>query len=288
MDPPRYREMLIGTARQISPRWSMRLYGRYKKGDRFWEDTNNNARQAFAPPPGISTDLYIADLTQRLAQIGSGSSYVIAELDGAFTDYKEGTVETDFHGKKLTAHMSYTYSRYYGNFDQDNSTQAASNDANIFIGSSNIGDGAGHQLWNFKLGRLAADRPHSAKLFGSYELPWQGSVGFYAMAQSGQPWEAMDYHVYIPLVGTSTSDTNRYAETAGSRRTNPHAQLDLNYTQRYRLQRNYQVELRFDVFNVFNEQAGYNPQPSLNSSQFGLPQSFYDPRRAQLAVRLIF
>ena len=37
---------------------------------------------------------------------------------------------------------------------------ASGNDANIFIGSSNIGDGAGRQLWNFKDGTLRGDRPH--------------------------------------------------------------------------------------------------------------------------------
>jgi hypothetical protein len=288
MDPPRYREVLAGTSRQLSNQWSLRLYGRYKKGDRFWEDTNNNARVAFAPPPGIPQALYIPDLTAKLAQIGSGSTFVIAPLDGAFTTYHEGTIETDFHGRKLTARMSYTWSKYYGNFDQDNSTTAATNDSNIFIGSSNIGDDAGRQMWDRKLGRLHGDRPHSVKLFGSYELPWQASVGLFAVAQSGQAWEATDYHVYIPLVGTSTVDTNRYAENAGSRRTAPHAQLDINYTQRYHLQRSYSVELRVDLFNVFNSQTGYNPTPSLNSSLFGLPQTFYDPRRGQIAVRFNF
>ena len=51
---------------------------------------------------------------------------------------------------------SYTWSHYYGNFDQDNST--AANDANVFIGSSFIGDGAGRQLWDIKDGDLRGDR----------------------------------------------------------------------------------------------------------------------------------
>ena len=61
----------------------MRLYVRYRECSHFWEDTNNNARVAFAPPSGIKQELYIPDLSAKLAQIGSGSSYVIAELDGS-------------------------------------------------------------------------------------------------------------------------------------------------------------------------------------------------------------
>jgi hypothetical protein len=290
MDPPRYREVMVGTSRQLSNSWSTRVYFRYKKGDHFWEDTNNNSRQAFAPPAGIPTDLYIPDLAAKLTQIGSGgngNSYVIAELDGAFTRYKEVTAEMDYHGKKLTARMSYTWSRYFGNFDQDGTSTASDNDANRFIGSSNIGDGAGRQLWDNKLGLLHGDRPNSAKLFGSYQLPWQASIGLFAVAQSGQIWEATDSNVYRALT-SSTSDTIRYAEPAGSRRTAPHAQVDINYTQRYKLDRNYSVEIAFDVFNVLNTQTGYNPQPSKNSSLFGLPQSLYDPLRTQLVVRLLF
>ena len=50
------------------------LYGRYREGSHFWEDTNNNARVAFKPPAGIPRELYIPDLAAQLAQIGSGST----------------------------------------------------------------------------------------------------------------------------------------------------------------------------------------------------------------------
>ena len=56
------------------------------------------------------------------------------------------------------------------------------------------------------------------KIYGYYLLPWNATVGAYAIAQSGQPWEVHSYEPYIALT-TSTSDTNRYAEKAGSRRT---------------------------------------------------------------------
>ena len=85
MTPRTIDEFMAGTARQINPNWSGRLYARYREGSHFWEDTNNNARIAFDPPAGIPRELYIPDLTAQLAQIGSGSSYVIAQPDGAYT-----------------------------------------------------------------------------------------------------------------------------------------------------------------------------------------------------------
>ena len=78
---------------------------------------------AFNPPAGIPRELYIPDLAARLAQIGSGSTYVIAELDGAYTKYYEATLESEWRGAKTFVRGSYTWSHYYGNFDQDNSTR---------------------------------------------------------------------------------------------------------------------------------------------------------------------
>ncbi len=286
LTPRRVDEFLVGTARQFSNQWSARLYGRYREGSHFWEDTNNNARVAFNPPAGISRELYIPDLTAKLNQIGSGSTYVITELDGAYTKYYEATLESEWRGERTFARGSYTWSHYYGNFDQDNSTTG--NDDNIFIGSSNIADGAGRQLWDMKDGDLRGDRRHMLKVYGFYALEWNATVGAFAIAQSGQPWEAWNYRVYVPLVGTSTSDTNRYAEPAGSRRTDPHWQLDLNYTQNFQLSERLTLQLAGDLFNVFDNQTGYNPQPSANSSVFGEPRNYFDPRRFQLAARLRF
>ena len=286
MTPRTFDEYLVGTAQQLSDRWSARLYGRYRKGSHFWEDTNNNARVAYNPPSGIPRELYIPDLSERLAQIGSGSSYVIAELDGAFTKYYEATLETEWRGQQTFVRGSYTWSHYYGNFDQDNSS--IGNDDNIFIGSSNIGDSAGRQLWDNKYGDLRGDRRHLLKIYGFQTLSWNATVGAFAIAQSGQPWEAWNYQLYVPLVGTSTSDTNRYAEPAGSRTTDPHWQLDLNYTQNFRVAGRLNLQIAGDLFNVFDKQTGYDPQPSVHNSAFGEPRKYFDPRRFQVAARLRF
>jgi hypothetical protein len=285
MTPRGIDEFLVGTARQLAPRWTARLYGRYRKGSHFWEDTNNTARVAYDPPAGIPRELYIPNLNDMRDQIGSGSSYVIAELDGAYTKYYEATLETEWRDDQTFVNASYTWSHYYGNFDQDNST--TDNDANIFIGSSFIGDGAGRQLWNFRDGDLRGDRPHLLKLMGYRQLPWRGSFGFYLVFQSGQPWETWSYEPYRDYT-SSTSDTSRYAEPAGSRRSDSHFQVDLNYTQNIRLGERYTLQIRGDLFNVFNSQTGYDIDPKFHDALYGQPRSYYDPRRFQLMARFQF
>ncbi|HSP15834.1 MAG TPA: carboxypeptidase regulatory-like domain-containing protein [Thermoanaerobaculia bacterium] len=261
--PPHIDEYMVGTARQLTPRWSARLYGRYRHGTDYMEDTNNTARSDFNAPAGIPRDPYVPNLgntatpgTIRNA-IGSGSSYVIANLDGAFTKYYEATLEQEWNGDKLVVNGSYTWSHYYGNFDQDNSSFSSANDAAIFIGSSNIGDGAGRQLWDFKYGDLRGDRRNVVKGRATYFFPWHGRVGAFGVYQSGQPYQLESVLPYRPLTG-STSDTARYAEAAGSRRSPSYYDVDLNYTQNFPLPRGLNVQLAFDVFNLTDNQEGYN------------------------------
>lgn len=286
---PRYTdEYLLGTAQQITPRWAARAFARYRYSTNFWEDTNNNARIAFLPPPGVPQERYIPDLLEQLTQIGTGgtaNSYVVAELDGAFTKHWELSLETDYRAtEKLAFNGSYSFTHYYGNFDQDNSSALPDNVS--FVGSSNIADGAGRQVWDHKYGRLHSDRPHLLKLYGYYTLPWRASVGAFGVYQSGQAWEAWDYRPYSHLTG-STSTTYRYAEPAGKRRSEEHHQIDLNYTQDVPIG-GLNLQFDIDLFNLYDNQTGYSPEPDLNAVRFGVPRLFYSPRRFQVGVKLSF
>ena len=79
------------------------------------------------------------------------------------------------------------------------------------------------------------------------------------------------YEPYRALT-TTTSDTNRYAEPAGSRRSDSHWQLDLNYTQNFQLTERSNLQLALDLFNVFDKQTGYNIEPQVHNSAFGTPR----------------
>jgi hypothetical protein len=300
LDPRYTDEYMVGTARQLTSNWTGRLYARHRYSTNFWEDTNNNARADFRAPEGISRDPYIPNLNDLRRQICSsnktvctgtlsGSSYVIAELDGAFTKYYEATFESDYRRGNVFLRGSYTWSHYYGNFDQDNTSTTY--DFATFIGSSNIADGGGRQLWDNKYGDLHGDRRHLLKAYGYYTLPWNATVGAFTLYQSGHPWEIWSYEPYgrdgQNIIGTSTSDTNRYAEPAGSRRTEGHYQVDLNYTQNFDLAG---LRLQFigDAYNLTDNQTGYSPQPAVHLAAFGQPRLRHSPRRYNVALRLQF
>ena len=281
LKPRRIDEWTLGTIRTLREGLTLRGHLRRREGSRFWEDTWNGSRGYDTAPPHIAAQgPYVPGLDTIRAEIG-GSSYVIAALDGAYTRYWEAAVELEWRGERGYLHASYVHSRYTGNFDQDNTS--TNNDANLFIGSSSLADGYGRQLWDRKDGVLRGDRPHILKAFGNVDLPWQGgSLGAFLFYQSGQPWEAWDATAYgLP---TYFSSTIRYAEEAGSRRSPSHWQLDLRYTHRLPLPLGTDVEVRVDLFNVFDRQTGYNINPVVRDATFGQPRSYFDPGRVQLTI----
>jgi hypothetical protein len=296
MDPRHTDEYLIGTSQQFTPTLAARAYARYRYSTNFWEDTQNNARQLWAPE-GYPKDLYIQNLPAMLNQINgvtnsNDNAYIIATLDGAFTRQYEVTLESDWKANRTFVRGSYTWGHYYGNFDQDN-TSLDGNDSSIFMGSSALADGPGRQVWDNKYGDLRGDRRHQIKLYGSYQLPWNGTVGAFGLYQSGQPWEPWNYEIYRGYAnfGTSTSDQARYGEPAGRYRTPEHYQVDMNYTQNVPVAGlNFQVQL--DAFNIFDRQTPYNFEPSVHrttgTKPFGAPRDWFDQRRLQAAVKLQF
>lgn len=284
MKPRRIDEWTLGATRTLARGLSVSAHLRRREGGHFWEDTWNGSRGYDNAPAHIAArGLYVPGLDAVRAEIG-GSSYVIAELDGAYTEYSEAAVELAWRGERGYLNASYVRSRYTGNFDQDNTSW--NNDANLFIGSSNLADGYGRQLWDNKDGTLRGDRPHLAKLFGHLALPWRASVGAFVFFQSGQPWEAWDSVAYgLP---SYFSSTNRYAERAGSRRGPSHWQLDLGYTQRFLLPADLGGRLRVDLFNLFDRQTGYDMNPFRRDAAFGEPRDRFDPRRVQLSLAVEF
>jgi hypothetical protein len=284
-------EFTIGMTKNISNEFFIRTHWRQRKALHAWEDTWNGSRLydysdvdggPFGGVPANVADkgLYIEDLDAYIAQIGSGSTYVIAELDGAENTYYEWSIEGDYTGENFYLNMSYVWSHYFGNYDQD--ITSSSSDGNLFVGSSNLADGIGRQLWDGKYGKLNGDRPHILKALGYYTTDWEADIGFNFVFQSGDVWEAWDGSLY----GYS-SDTIRYAESAGSRREASHWQLDLNYAQTFTLN-DLAFQFKADVYNVFDKQTGYDYDPYASSTTFGEARSLINPRRVQLSVNVSF
>ena len=284
LTPRQIDEWTIGLRRSLTRRIVVGGHLRRREAAHFWEDTWNLSRTYDTAPSNIaSKGAYVSDLGQIRQEIG-GSSYVIAELDDAYTNYWEVGIEGEWRGEQSFLSATYTRSRYTGNFDQDNTS--GFNDANLFIGSSNLADGYGRQLWDKKDGVLRGDRPHILKVFGYRNLPWNATAGVYSFFQSGQPWEAWDATSYgLPSYFSSTI---RYAEPAGARRSSSHWQVDLSYTQQFLFVPYANTRLRLEIFNLFDRQTGYNFDPYRRSATFGMARNHFQPRHVHISVALEF
>ncbi|OKY25196.1 TonB-dependent receptor [Thalassotalea sp. PP2-459] len=285
--PKRIDEITIGATKSVTDKLYVKGHVRHRELSHPWEDTPNNARLygEYGPFGGVPANiaekgLYIENLAAMRDEIG-GSSYVIAELDGAKNTYYEVSLEAEYSADRYFASVSYTWSHYYGNYDQDITSGAS--DGNLFIGSSNLADGIGRQLWDGKYGKLNGDKPHVFKAYGYYTTDWEANIGAYLVYQSGDVWEKWDGEVF-----GYASDTIRYAEHAGSRREASHWQMDLNYTQNFTVFDNYTVRFRADLFNVFDNQTGYNYDPFADSENFGKARDLINARRLQLSVNIGF
>ena len=71
-------------------------------------------------------------------------------------------------------------------------------------------------------------------------------------------------------------------------RSDSHFQVDLNYTQNFKVKQWGTFQLVADLFNVFDKQTGYSIEPRKANSAFGNPRLFFDPRRFQLMARFLF
>ena len=109
-------------------------------------------------------------------------------------------------------------------------------------------------------------------------------MGAYAIYQSGQPWETWGRTEWYQ----GSSLTSRYAEPAGSHTTDAHYQLDLSYTQNFPFGNRYNILLRGEVFNVTDNQTGYNIEPIEINAGYGEPRDYFDPRRFQVTVGFQF
>ena len=120
--------------------------------------------------------------------------------------------------------ISYTWSRFEGNFDLDYSLVA------VFNTSSFIQDGPGTNVEDpNRFGPLFEDRPHVFKVFTSYAATSRLTASGYLRVQSGTPWAARGRDWAGAVLN--------YLEPAGSHRNPTWANLDLMAAYRLPLQR---------------------------------------------------
>jgi outer membrane receptor protein involved in Fe transport len=201
-------------------------------------------------------------------------------------------------GARWFGTVSYTYSRLRGNYsgltDTDptdgNGGRHSPNNGRAFdlptmtyLPSGKIDDGP-----------LATDRPHTAKIFGSYRLPWLGQETVFGVSQAF--YEGSPISSCLPVVGTSSAC--QWAEGRGNlallsrdpatgnivqngvvndARTPPYLQTDFQITHEIKVSKaheNYRLKFGANAYNLFNQRA-----PTAYY-QFVIPTNLINPSRA--------
>jgi hypothetical protein len=189
--------------------------------------------------------------------------------------------------------VSYTWSRYEGNYDLDYAT------AGVFNTSSFIQDGPGADVQDAnRFGPLFEDRPHVFKVFGTVAATPRLMASGYLRVQSGSPWAARGRDV--------PGGTLNYLEPAGTHRNPTWANLDLMASYRLSAGRRTTVTLEARLLNVFGNQTRLSTDAQqfldlrtittppyiapylLPNPLFGLGNAFAPPRRLYLGAGVSF
>jgi Carboxypeptidase regulatory-like domain len=271
---PSYQEWVFGYAAPVGREFSVDLFYQYKNLKNPLEDTPIDPANYFG-------------------------SFVLHNFPNAKRIYSGATLDITkrySHGWYLNA--NYTYSKLYGNFDDDFGLGQFNN-------SSSLEDEPGlytDDPASLRSGLLGQDRPHIFKMLASYDLPFGFTLGGFLRVQSGTPWQAE---------GHTASNYVRYLEPAGSRRLPTWTNFDLLGAYTFKFGGDMSVRLEGRIQNLFDTQtvlsvnrlqysdpyvdpptgsaANLGPQQTKQpNALFGTPTSWAAPRRFVLTAYFDF
>ena len=273
-------EYLAGYATPIGTTWGLDVFYLYRNTKNFIEDV-----PSVLPDTGPYA---AANLPCTLFPACQGAV--------AKRKYQAATVEINRRfANKWSANVSYTWSKFEGNFDLDYGGETA-----IFNTSSFIQDGPGTNVQEpYRYGPLRQDRPHVFKLFANYEPVANLMLGGYLRIQSGTPWNARGQD-------SQGGSALYYLEPAGSHRNPTWTNLDLLASYRFKLSGRAALVVEARAFNLFNSQTQlstdsvkytdtvtlddppYIAPGTVPNAFYGTANSFAAGRRIVLAARLDF
>ena len=154
-----------------------------------------------------------------------------------------------------------------------------------------------NQLDFVRVGRGTNDQPHAFKLLGSYQAPWDITIGANYQALSGLP---RDRNLSVSLTQGSTTYT---VEPRGTYRQDFLNLLSLRGDKRFKVNGQHSFSLIAEVHNLLNTSAGQNSfgtatqsfasqtafdAARLTTSYFGRVQEIVAPRVLKVGVKLEF
>ena len=231
IEPTHTDEYLVGYATPLGPLWSFDSYFMYRDTKDFIEDF----------PSVLPASTFIYD------NIDAKRRYYAATFN-----LRRGMAN------RWSGDVSYTWSRLYGNYDQD--YYAGYGDLSavgaVFNTSSALNDGPGTFFDDAnRYGPLALNRTHVFKAFGSYQVLNGFTLGGYFRLQSGTPWERRGrdwtnrYLVYLDPAGTYSNPWWR----------------NFDLLANYRLPINrFNVQFEARILNVFDTQTRLMTDPRVD------------------------
>ena len=279
MTPRTMQEFVFGTSKQVNPTLTARA-GTADTGIRTTSGkTRTTTPMIYGMPNGWAKyELYIYNLADQCVGLGcSASSYVIADLDRAYTKYYEATRRPSTGSARSTRAVPTRSASTRGTSTRTTRRPGQPMTPTFSSGRRTSATAPGASCGTSRKAACTAIGPPPLKLYGYYSLPWDATVGGFFSAQSGQVWEATSVQPYVQYT-SSTSATNRYTEQAGSRRTIRGIWSISNYVQniplgaatpvpgdRGRLQRDQladRLQLRVQPAEHAVQHAGVVPQPA--------------------------
>jgi hypothetical protein len=275
-------EWVLGYASPLGPSLSLDVYFMSRDMHNFIEDLPSRLNGTTPTSgPFVATNLpCVAFAACREADAQRTYRALTVDLRRQLADRWQGNV-------------SYTWSRYEGNYDIDYAT------VGVFNTSSFIQDGPGADVQDAnRFGPLFEDRPHVFKVFGTFAATPALTASGYLRVQSGAPWAARGRDV--------PGGTLNYLEPAGSHRNPTWANLDLMASYRLPAAGRAAVTLDARLMNVFDNQTRLSTdaqqfldlrtstvppyiQPYLLPNPlFGLGNTFAPPRRLYLGAAVSF
>jgi hypothetical protein len=275
-------EFVLGYATPLQDTFSLDVYFMARAMRRFIEDLPSRMNGT-SPTSGP----FVAANLPCTAFVACQSAHARRTYRAVTVDLRHRLTERWFND------VSYTWSRFEGNYDLDFSSLA------VFNTSSIIQDGPGTNVEDVnRMGPLLEDRPHILKVFTSYTVTSRLTASGYLRIQSGTPWAARGKDWPGAVLN--------YLEPAGSHRNPLWTNLDLMASYRVPLSGRVALSLEARVLNVVNAQTRlstdsqqyldlrtvptppyFAPYQDLNPF-FGTGNAFAPPRRLFLASVLTF
>jgi hypothetical protein len=224
-------EIVVGYATPLADKFSVDVFFMSRRMRRFIEDVPSRLNGT-APDSGPFVAVNLPCV-----------AFTACQSAAARRTYRAVTVDVRRQlANRWMSDISYTWSRFEGNYDVDYSL------VSVFNTSSFIQDGPGTNVEDpNRLGPLFEDRPHIFKAFASYAVTDRITASGYLRAQSGSPWAARGRD----WPGASLN----FLEPAGTHRNPTWANLDLMAAYRLPIGGRTNASFEARVLNVLNTQT---------------------------------